>query len=112
MRIITAAIPIVLSLCGCLGKSPGVPSPPVSQALSPAAQFIADSAPGSRATITDQSFGGQVHIHVEEPYLSATGRECKRGAIGLPIGGTEIIVLCRESMGWEMIPRIWGVRTD
>ncbi len=104
-----------LLLSGCFAFRPSVqpeqPSP-TAKDLTPAAKFITENTPGATATVFDAAFGGQARISVEEEFPSASGKICRRAAVSRQSRETEFVVFCRTDSGWEMMPRIWGGKTE
>ena len=104
-----------LMLSGCLfSPAPAPPEAPpaLRQALTPAAQFITENAPGAAGSVFDESFGGQARVSVEEEFVSASGRLCRRASVSRQSRDTEFVVFCRTEAGWEMMPRIWGGKIE
>ncbi len=110
MFLIPVALSIVLS--GCLAnpfgstEAPEVPIPETP--LSPVPQFISMNNAGAQASIDDPAFGGVVDVMVEGSFTSASGRDCRRAVVSQPPHEAEIVVLCRQGDGWELMPRVWG----
>lgn len=112
MRIFPVFFAFGLLLSGCIanpfGKNTGPELPQPAPQLSPAPQFISLNSAGAHASIEDPNFGGLVDIMVEESFTAASGRECRRAIVSQPPHEAEIIILCRQGEGWELMPRIWG----
>lgn len=110
MFLIPIALSIVLS--GCLASpfgSTDAPEVPIPETpLSPVPQFISMNNAGAQASIDDPAFGGVVDVMVEGSFTSASGRDCRRAVVSQPPHEAEIVVLCRQGDGWELMPRVWG----
>lgn len=115
MRIALMAA-LCLMLTGCFANPFGrdaEPETPLPQApLSPVAQFISMNNAGAQASIDDEAFGGMVDVMVEDSFTSAAGQDCRKAVVSRPPQGTEIVVLCRQGEGWEIMPRVWGRGLD
>lgn len=117
MRIVLAiAAALCLMLAGCFANpfsstpEPEIPLPKTQ--LSPVAQFISMNNTGAQASIDDEAFGGVVDVMVEGSFTSAAGRDCRKAVVSRPPQGAEIVILCRQGEGWEVMPRVWGRGLD
>ena len=104
-------LPCVFSLF--LPRSSPAPEVPMPETpLSPVPQFISMNNAGAQASIDDPAFGGTVDVMVEGSFTSASGRDCRRAVVSQPPHEAEIIILCRQGEGWELMPRVWGRGLD
>ena len=112
MRIFLIPVMLSLLLSGCLASpfgSADAPEVPIPETLlSPVPQFISMNNSGAQASIDDPAFGGVVDVMVEGSFTSASGRDCRRAVVSQPPHEAEIVVLCRQGEGWELMPRVWG----
>lgn len=113
MRILLVpAAALCLLLGGCLANpfgSSDTPEVPIPETpLFPVPQFISMNNAGAHASIEDPAFGGLVDVMVESSFMSASGRDCRRAVVSQPPHEAEIIILCRQGEGWELMPRVWG----
>ena len=115
MHSIIRALALVLCLLvtGCMPRFFGTseeqaPEIPAPVSLSPVPAFISVNSAGAQASIEDEAFGGLVDVSVEGEFHSAAGRDCKRAVVSKPPHESEIVILCRQGDGWEMMPRVWG----
>lgn len=104
---------LCLLLASCMPRIFGTsevqtPENPAPVSLSPVPAFISVNSAGAQASIEDESFGGLVDVSVEGEFHSAAGRDCKRAVVSKPPHESEIVILCRQGDGWEMMPRVWG----
>lgn len=103
---------VLLTGCGLMGEKTPVPEPEQT-ALTPVMEFMIENEPGASASLTDDSFGGEVRITMEEGFLSAASEMCKRATLLSAQHEAEIIVICRpaystEANAWRLAPRVWG----
>ena len=112
MRIFLIPLALSLFLSGCLANpfgSSDTPEAPIPETpLSPVPQFISMNNAGAQASIDDPAFGGVVDVMVEGSFTSASGRDCRRAVVSQPPHEAEIVVICRQGDGWELMPRVWG----
>lgn len=92
-------------LQGCFGGESSPPPPPPG----PVENFLINAAPGASTTLDDPQFGQQVHVLLEDNFVSASGEDCKRATVRSQRQEAEIIVICRDRQGvWRLAPRVWG----
>lgn len=112
MRIFLIPAALCLLLGGCLaspfGTTPAPEEPTPETPLSPVPQFISMNNAGAQASVDDPAFGGVVDVMVEGSFTSASGRDCRRAVVSQPPHEAEIVILCRQGEGWELMPRVWG----
>ena len=108
--LIPAALCLLLSGCFAnpFGTSPAPETPIPETPLSPVPQFNSMNNAGAQASIDDPAFGGLVDVMVEGSFTSASGRDCRRAVVSQPPHEAEIVILCRQGEGWELMPRVWG----
>lgn len=72
--------------------------------------FVAEGAPGSRAPV-DDGRGGVVQAYIEDEYVSARGRLCRRLALsGGSFGGSSSgRIACQNGEDWRLIRPLRGV---
>ncbi|MBP3731335.1 MAG: hypothetical protein J6I40_07700 [Mailhella sp.] len=97
---------------GCFAVKPPENIPDSQTPLSPVAAFIAAGEEGDRSSVFDPAFGGQVLVTIQDGFISASGKTCKRAAVSQPPRETEIIILCQSGNDWELMPRVWGGTLD
>lgn len=108
---LTALFAVCLFLSGCsLWSSP--PLPPVEPTpVSPVVAFMRDNSPGTAGSLHDPEFGGEVRIHVEDEFLSATNELCRRATLLSAGHEAEVVIICRDNVDnapWRLMPRVWG----
>lgn len=96
---------LTASLQGCFGGESSPPPPPPG----PVESFLINAAPGASTTLDDPQFGKQVHVLLEDNFVSASGEDCKRATVRSPRQEAEVVVICRDRQGvWRLAPRVWG----
>lgn len=99
-------------LFGCSNKSVEPPAPGAESALStappssPLVSFIAGNEQGASSKIQDTEFGN-VTVFVEEAYISALGRQCKKARVQVTRECAEVVAICKEDGRWAQMPSIW-----
>lgn len=92
-------------LQGCFGGENSPPPPPPG----PVENFLINAAPGASTTLDDPQFGRQVHVLLEDNFVSASGEDCKRATVRSQRQEAEVVVICRDGQGvWRLAPRVWG----
>lgn len=92
-------------LQGCFGGESSPPPPPPG----PVESFLINAAPGASTTLDDPQFGTQVHVLLEDNFVSASGEDCRRATVRSRRQEAEVVVICRDGQGvWRLAPRVWG----
>lgn len=99
------ALSLTVPLAGCFGGESTPPPPP----LGPVETFLINAAPGASTTVDDPQFGPQVHVLLEDNFVSASGEDCRRATVRSQRQEAEVVVICRDGQGvWRLAPRVWG----
>lgn len=103
--VLLLALSLTVPLAGCFGGESTPPPPPPG----PVETFLINAAPGTATTVDDPQFGPQVHVQLEDNFISATGENCRRATVRSQRQEAEVIVICRDGQGvWRLAPRVWG----
>jgi hypothetical protein len=96
---------VSLGLSACVTTA--MPAPPAP--ASPALAFIADAAPGDRASVPIEAGGVPTLVVVERAYASASGLACKRVSMGFGGGSASRPgVACLGPGGWRFTRPLGG----
>lgn len=99
------ALSLTVPLAGCFGGESTPPPPPPG----PVETFLINAAPGASTTVDDPQFGPQVHVLLEDNFISASGEDCRRATVRSQRQEAEVVVICRDGQGvWRLAPRVWG----
>ena len=99
------ALSLTVPLAGCFGGESTPPPPPPG----PVETFLINAAPGASTTVDDPQFGPQVHVLLEDNFISASGENCRRATVRSQRQEAEVVVICRDGQGvWRLAPRVWG----
>lgn len=99
------ALSLTVPLTGCFGGESTPPPPPPG----PVESFLINAAPGASTTVDDSQFGPQVHVLLEDNFISASGEDCRRATVRSQRQEAEVVVICRDGQGvWRLAPRVWG----
>lgn len=99
------ALSLTVPLAGCFGGESTPPPPPPG----PVETFLINAAPGASTTLDDPQFGPQVHVLLEDNFISASGEDCRRATVRSQRQEAEVVVICRDGQGvWRLAPRVWG----
>ena len=99
------ALSLTAPLAGCFGGESTPPPPPPG----PVETFLINAAPGASTTVDDPQFGPQVHVLLEDNFISASGEDCRRATVRSQRQEAEVVVICRDGQGvWRLAPRVWG----
>ena len=99
------ALSLTVPLAGCFGGESTPPPPPPG----PVETFLINAAPGASTTVDDPLFGPQVHVLLEDNFISASGEDCRRATVRSQRQEAEVVVICRDGQGvWRLAPRVWG----
>ncbi len=99
------ALSLTVPLAGCFGGESTPPPPPPG----PVETFLINAAPGASTTVDDPQFGPQVHVLLEDNFISASGENCRRATVRSQRQEAEVVVICRDEQGvWRLAPRVWG----
>lgn len=107
-RRLLSAISLVAAVSGCtlpLRPAPeahgGAASSSGIQLDAALGAFLADAPVGAALALTDSPWGSNVEILVEDAYLSASGRECRKlKVLRAGAGGSSREVACQNAQGW------------
>lgn len=103
--VLLLALSLTLPLAGCFGGESSPPPPPPG----PVETFLINAAPGASTTVDDPQFGPQVHVLLEDNFISASGENCRRATVRSQRQEAEVVVICRDGQGvWRLAPRVWG----
>lgn len=103
--VLLLALSLTVPLAGCFGGESTPPPPPPG----PVETFLINAAPGASTTVDDPQFGPQVHVLLEDNFISASGENCRRATVRSQRQEAEVVVICRDGQGvWRLAPRVWG----
>ena len=86
------ALSLTVPLAGCFGGESTPPPPPPG----PVETFLINAAPGASTTVDDPQFGPQVHVLLEDNFISASGEDCRRATVRSQRQEAEVVVICRQ----------------
>lgn len=101
-----AVVVIALLLGGCAATGGGQPGSVIQggqgQALDENLNGFLTQAPGGAViTLVESPWGRDVEVVADEPYHSASGRECRRLSVTSASAGPQQAVACETAQGWE-----------